>query len=164
MKALQRFLGTVSAGLVVAGIVAAGAQADRPDDRAGMLGVGAASSVVVVPDVFERAAMRAIRDGAVRPDDRPGLRGIGGITSAPAVPDAFERAVLRHETSVRPDDLGGLRGPGSLVTELPSTTSASTNGFEWGDAAFGAGAAFGFVLLAGAAALTIRHRGRVILP
>jgi hypothetical protein len=42
--------------------------------------------------------------------------------------------------------------------------SGAETGFQWHDALFGAGAAIGAVLLAAAAALTIRHRGRVIMP
>jgi hypothetical protein len=159
---VQHLPRAIAAALVAAAVLAGTAQADRPDDRARMLGVGAISSAVATPDVFERAAIRAMRDGVVRPDDRPGLRGVGGIASVPAVPDAFERAVLRLAMPVRPNDRGGLQGPGSVATGVPSVTSVS-DGFQWSDAAFGAAAAFGFVLLAGAAALTIRHRSRVIL-
>jgi hypothetical protein len=166
MKAqIQRLLGAVSVGLTVTALLAGGAQADRPDDRAGRLGVGGASSAFTPPtDVFERAAARAIGDRSIRPDEGSGLRSVGGVASVSVVPDAFERAVLRLETSPRPDDRAGLHGPGSIATQLPAATPVSADGFEWGDAAFGAAAALGFVLLAGAAALTIRQRGRVILP
>ena len=53
----------ISLALVGAALAAGTAQAERPDDRAGMLGVGAASSSVAapttVPDVVERAVVGA---------------------------------------------------------------------------------------------------------
>ena len=76
----------ISLALVGAALAAGTAQAERPDDRAGMLGVGAASSSVAapttVPDVVERAVARA-RSTVTRPDDRGAARGPGTISSPP---------------------------------------------------------------------------------
>jgi hypothetical protein len=54
--------------------------------------------------------------------------------------------------------------PSGTVTDVtaPVTTApASSSGFEWGDAAIGAGSALGLALVfaGGAAAITRRHRG-----
>jgi hypothetical protein len=139
MKAqAQRLIGAVSLALVAAAIVVGAAQADRPDDRAGMLGVGAASS--------------AVGERPLHPNDRTGMLGVGGVSSVetPVAP-------------VRPDDRAGIRGPGLVPADSAAVTAISDDGFRWGDAAFGAGAAFGLVLLAAGATATIRYRRRVVL-
>ena len=66
--------------LAAAALVPAGAQAARPDDRAGRLGVGGTS---------QAAALAS----SPRPDDRPGRLGVGAalVTSAEATRDAFAR-------------------------------------------------------------------------
>jgi hypothetical protein len=145
----QRWIGTVSLMLGAAAILAGGAQADRPDDRAGMLGVGAASSGEI--------------EQPSHPNDRGRMLGVGGVFAGSG-PDA-ELAVLRDDAPVRPDDRktrvtagtseNGTRGPGIAL---------SAGAFQWGDAAFVAGAAFSLVLVAALAIAAIRHRGRVILP
>jgi hypothetical protein len=165
MKAkAHRIGGVVCAALAGAALVAGGAQAaDRPDDRAGLLGVGAAAATQSTPDAFERAVLRHAGATTAVPDafERAVAR------QAPvAAPDAFERAVLRESatTPVRPDDRAGIRGPGIAASTAPVSVSVDETGFQWGDALFGAVAAIGAVLLAAAATLTIRHRGRVIMP
>ncbi len=190
MKAqAQRMIGALVLTLATAAVLVGAAQAEHPNDRAGVLGVGgvAATQAAVVPDWIERAvAARALMDNTqaavapdwieravaraqadrvVLPNDRAGMLGVGGIASSsqPVVPDWIERAALRAATDVRPDDRGGLRGPGMVPTEAPAVTTASGDGFRWGDAAFGAAGALGLVLLGMLAALTIRHRSRVIL-
>lgn len=142
--AAHKILGALSATLACAAVLAGGVQAaERPDDRGGMLGVGAAQAVIV-PDAFERAFLRH--------------------AAATPVPDAFERAVIREQatTAVRPDDRPGLRGPGLVPTAPTSVATASDGGFAWDDAAFGAGAMLGLALL-GTAILGIRRRGGVVL-
>jgi len=66
--------------------------------------------------------------------------------------------------ATRPDDRGDARGPGVYFTVPPVAVSAiSADGFEWGDAS-GAGAMLVAILLAAGVAVSIRHRGRAILP
>ena len=141
----QQLIGAMTAAMVAAAVLAGGAQAQRPDNRAGMIGVGS-TSAVAVPDAFERAVNAA----------------------TVAVPDAFERALNNSlaATSVRPDDLGTVRGPGvvGIGDQRTATSAASRDGFEWGDAAVGAGAAIAFLILGGAFLLTTRQRERVITP
>jgi hypothetical protein len=164
MKASTHRIGkALGIALVGAALVAGGAQAaDRPDDRAGLLGVGAIAATQASPDAFERAVSRHTAVPATVPDVFE--RAVGRQALA-AVPDAFERAVLRESGApVRPDDRAGTRGPGIAVTTAPVSVSVDETGFQWGDALFGAAAALGAVLLATAATLTIRHRGRVIMP
>jgi hypothetical protein len=163
MKAkAHRIVGLVGAGLATAVMLAGSVQAaERPDDRAGLLGVGGAQVVTVAPDAVDRAVLRHATESAVVPDafERAAARGVT------PVPDALDRAVLRETgASVRPDDRGEARGPGIAPSGVTAGASASDDGFAWGDAFFGAAVALFIVLLGGATALTIRHRGRVILP
>jgi hypothetical protein len=147
MKAqAQRFTGTIVLAFAAAMILAGGAQAERPDDRAGALGVGATAG----PDALERALDI----------------GLGARATEP-MPDAFERAlnIELAAAAVRPDDRGTVRGPG--IDPGPATTSSSLVsrvGFQWDDAAVGGAAVLGVLMLGAAVLLTIRHRGRVILP
>jgi hypothetical protein len=138
MKA-QRLVGAISVALVAAAIGAGAALADRPDDRAGMLGVGATSS--------------SVGEQPSHPNDRAGMLGVGGLSSVE----------VQTVIPVRPDDRGGIRGPGPEAAEIPSVTTFSDDGFQWEDAAFGAGAAFSLVLLGAGAMATIRHRRRVAI-
>ena len=143
MKAL-RISTVLGVALASAAALATGAPAaDRPNDRAGMLGVGA-TQVVVVPDAFERAVLRS---------------------TELAAPDAFERAVLRaSNTGPRPDDRAGARGPGAMPLTVASVTAARANdGFAWGDAFVGAAGVLSILLLGTATMLTIRHRGRTLV-
>ena len=141
----QRLAGSISAGMAVAAMLAGGALADRPDDRAGMLGVGGAS----------------VSEQTVHPNDRAGALGVGGALQA-AVP--VNRAVLPDSALVRPDDRGGIRGPAMAAASSVATTTVSGDSFRWGDAAFGALAAFGFLLLTGATMVMLRGRSRVLVP
>jgi hypothetical protein len=157
MKAqAQRMVGVFALTLAAAAVMAGAAQAEHPNDRAGMLGVGgvAASQTTLSPDWFERAVARDVGDRAVIPNDRGGMLGVGGI----------ESQALQQSAPIVGDDRSGLYGPGIVSAEVPSVTTASDDGFQWGDAGFGAAAALGMVLLGMAAALAIRHRSRVSLP
>ena len=125
---ILRAAAIVAVALATAAAFVGGAQADRPNDRAGMLGVGAT-----------------------------------GAQTPIAAPDVFERAVIRHQAPLRPDDRGGLHGSGlALAGSLPVASGVTGDGFDWGDATFGAASALGLVLLGVAAVLTIRRR-RLIL-
>lgn len=122
--------------VAVALVAASGAQADRPDDRGGPLGVGAVApglgaTSATAPDLIERAVARG--------------------SDASAGP-----------SSVRPDDRGGAR-PIPISTSTPLIAAVPVDGFRWGDAAIGAAFASAVLLLAGALALTIRQRRRFAL-
>jgi hypothetical protein len=69
-KLRQRILRALSLALVGAALTAGAAQAERPDDRGGMLGVGAVTASA----------------GATRPDDRAEARGPGVYFSVPPLP------------------------------------------------------------------------------
>jgi hypothetical protein len=80
--------------VIVAALLAPSAlAAQRPDDRAGARGPGAAE----------------ILSTSVRPDDRAGARGPG--------------AAEILSTSVRPDDRTGTRGPGELTSRVVQPAS-----------------------------------------
>jgi hypothetical protein len=132
-------------GLVLASVVVVGGgaqAAERPNDRGGTIGVGAAQLAEAPPDAFERAVLRN--------------------TSTPP-PDAFERAVLRQASAtVRPDDRA-VRGPGAGTTVLSVGATPTGDDFGWADVLVGAAGMLGVVLLGAATTLTIRHRRRVIL-
>ena len=141
---MNRILTLCTTFAVVIGILApSGAFASlRPDDRAGLIGVGAAQAAQPVPDVFDRAVAR----------------------HAPAGPDAVDRAVLRSTVdNRRPDDRAEARGPGVFTTVSPAAAATQNDGFARSDALLGASAMLGVLLLGAAGALVIRHRGRVAL-
>jgi hypothetical protein len=131
-----------------AGVLGVGAQpieqaATRPNDRAGVLGVGAqpiADSSVGVS--------RYLRSDAIRPNDRAGSLGanpLGGNPAYASSPDVFERYASAHPY-----------GSG-----LAATSVAASSGFRWDD--YGAGFGTGIVtalLLAGAVLATPRRRQR----
>ena len=159
MKAL-RISKVFGVALGSAAVLATGAPAaDRPDDRAGMLGVGA-TQVVVVPDAFERAVLRSTELAPPDAFERAVLR-----STELAPPDAFERAVLRvSNAGPRPDDRAGARGPGAMPSTVASVAAARANdGFAWGDAFVGAAGVLSILLLGTATMLTIRHRGRTLV-
>ena len=137
MKAHQRLIGALVLSLATTVVMVGPAQAQHPNDRSGMLGIGAAT------------------DGggrAVVPNDRAGMLGIGGI----------ERQTVQL-ASVRPDDRGSLRGPGAVATASTSAAVAD-DGFQWRDAGFeAAAAAFGIALLGIVGALTLRQHRRVLV-
>jgi hypothetical protein len=133
-------LGLAGAAVLTGGAHAGGAQ----DGRSGSLRVDNAQVVGLSPDAFERAVRRNV--------------------AAASETDAFERAVLRSSTvPLRPDDRAGIRGPGAEASPQPAAPSADS-GFQWGDALFGAAFMLGLGVLAGAATLAVRGRGRIILP
>jgi hypothetical protein len=68
-----RIILAISLALVGAALAAGAAQAERPDDRVGMLGVGAVS--------IETA--KTAHSTVLRPDDRGAARGPGTISSPP---------------------------------------------------------------------------------
>jgi hypothetical protein len=138
MKTHQRLIGAFVLSLVTAVVIVGTAQAQHPNDRGGMLGVGG-------------IAAEGVADHAVIPNDRAGMLGVGGI----------DRETLQT-ASVRPDDRGGLRGPGAVAT-AQHIAAVIDDGFQWRDAAFGAAAAFGIALLGIVGALTLRQHRRVIL-
>jgi len=162
MKArYQQAIATLTLGLALSAVLTTGAKAaDRPDNRAGVLGIG--SQIGETSDVFTRAVARARNVQAVRPDDRPGPRGAGISRSAPAFgPDVFERAVLRQNasTALRPDDRAGLHGIGAQLAGTPPLTTTTAAGFQWLDAGFGAAATLALILMiAGVAAARASHQ------
>jgi hypothetical protein len=147
--------------VVAAAVLAGGALGGRPDDRAGLHGVGGIAAVSIQ---------------AVRPDDRSGLLGVGGVARVSGTevhtairpddragrpgPGAF--AHVSSGTPTRPDDRAGVRGPGTNRAETAAAASTSAAPFAWEDAFVGAGATFGLLMLAGALALTLRSRGRLM--
>jgi hypothetical protein len=153
MTKMLRSIGTIVLAFGAAALFAASAQADRPDDRAGMLGLGGASGAAV----------------SVRPDDRAGTRGIGAVEASQPeiVPDVVARLVATRVDGApgRPDDRAGARGPGIVFPKAPlGTVTVSADAFEWADATIGAAATLSVILLAGALALTVRQRRRISLP
>ena len=152
---IHRVLGTTGAVLAGVALLAGGVQAaERPNDRAGAIGVGGVTASVP-SDVVDRAVARMVP------------------ASAPT--DVFERAVKRGiaETAVlgpdstgpvRPDDRPGAHGAGLPAGATPSTVATEPGDpFAWGDAAFGAAATFGLLVALGAVAtLTLRYRGRAL--
>jgi hypothetical protein len=157
----QHTIAALALALALSTVLIGSAQAaDRPDNRAGIRGIGSQSSDM--SDVFTRAVARAHAVQAVRPDDRAGLRGAGMTASTPvALTDVFQRAVLRHNASTapRPDDRAGIRGIGTELTASPPIATTTAAGFQWLDAGLGAAATLALILLlAGVAIARASHQ------
>ena len=130
----------------------------RPDNRAGTLGIGATSSPSSTTLV------------AIRPDDRAGTLGIGAPTSGDEMSDVFTRAVARHEAAMASATPLRLHRSGLLVTQQPSanlneagsasTTSSSSDGFQWLDAAVGGAGVLAICLLVALGAVAVQRQHR----
>ena len=131
-----------AAAFLASGASAANAVVTSPDaiDRY----LNNALQTEAVPDAIERYLDNGLRTYAVRPDDRAEVRGPALASST--VPDAIERYLDNglRTYAVRPDDRAEVRGPALAAAELtPSPSLASGEGFQWNDAAIGAGAMSG---------------------
>ena len=139
MNARTKLIGTVAIG---AALLVPAAQAQAPDDRAGLRGPGGiaaqqAGGASNHPD--NRAVRRTgvatpTTNVAVRPDDLAGTRGPGAHTSA-----ALTTLTISH-----PDNRAESRGPGSIDSVV---LVASSGGFDWGDALIGSLGGVGAALL-----------------
>jgi hypothetical protein len=167
-QTIRRVPSAILLALAAAAILAAGAQAEHPNDRAGLLGVGGASSDLVAPtNPGWGAASDWARNHAELPA-RPNLPaptnpGWGAASDwarnqaeLPATPNVPATGV-----AIRPDDRGDARGPGAL--SAPPLGVPAGDPFQWDDAAAGAVAMLGALLLTAAIALTIRRRGRMAM-
>jgi hypothetical protein len=125
------------------------------------------------PDVFERAAAAhaavqvAQQDGSYPDAFERAVEARRTTVSSPggSIPDAFERALNNALTAgpVRPDDSNAARGPGVLAAGVAASSSIETSeGFQWADAAVGAGGASALLMLGAALLMTARHRGRAL--
>jgi len=136
---------------------------------AAIVASGALASPGPAPDWFERAVNRHLAEtqGAALDAHQRAGTSISASSTVVAPPDWFERTVnrLRAERSSAPLDAHqrGLFGSGSVAVE-PAPPGVSDDGFAWGDAALGAVAALALILLGGVAAMSARHRKRVVLP
>jgi hypothetical protein len=143
-------------GIIVLGaaLLVPVAQAERPDDRAGLHGPGAftstETSVASHPD--NRAGVRGpgtvdVQRVVVRPDDRGGIRGPGAVGSP-------ESPIATH-----PDNRADRRGPGSVTAVL---VEPGSSGFDWGDGLIGGLGGAGLALLfTGSAFLLLNQRNKV---
>jgi hypothetical protein len=115
----------------------------RPDDRAGIRGIG--QTAAVAPDSSD-VVSRYLRNRTNDPSD---------------VVSRYVTNVLRSSPlqAVRPDDRAGMLGPGNEAASAQRTTLASSDGFDWSVALIGAGSALAIVLLLGATGMgVVRHR------
>jgi hypothetical protein len=149
----QRLVAALVAALATAVVLVSGAQADRPDNRAGVLGVGAVSRTASAPDWFERAVARSTAP-IVRPDDRAGVIGVGGVTPA----------IVASTRPARPEEGVGIRGARPVATSLVPAVSGDSSGFDWANVSMAVGFVLATSLLAAAATLAARHRRHITLP
>ncbi|MCE3287681.1 MAG: hypothetical protein K0S64_1287 [Gaiellaceae bacterium] len=139
MNARTKLIGTIAVG---AALFVPVAQAQSPDDRAGLRGPGGiaaepAGGAANHPDNrAERGAgvAPAITEVAVRPDDRAGTRGPGANG-----PSTLTTGAISH-----PDNRAESRGPGSVDRVVVISSSSS---FDWGDALIGSLGGVGAALL-----------------
>jgi hypothetical protein len=147
-----KLIGTIVLG---AALLAPVAQAQSPDDRAGVRGPGAFEQSMTVSHPDNRGEARgpgAIANrpaSSIRPDDRAGMRGTGAFTTgttsnASSHPDnrAGARgpgAVATQPTTaiaVRPDDRGGTRGPGAYASPEAAASHPDNRAETRGPGAF----------------------------
>ncbi len=159
MKTRTKLIGTIALG---AALLIPVAQAQRPDDRAGLHGPGAFA-------VTETSA-------ATHPDNRAGVRGPGTVAAERVVVRSDEAmATLRANwlqlyggpgalgspqatLTTHPDNRAGTRGPGSVTTVAFQPDSI---GFDWRDGLLGAFGGAGLaLLLTGSAFLLMSQRSR----
>ena len=140
MNARTKLIGTVALG---AALLVPVAQAQSPDDRAGLRGPGGiaaqqAGGAANHPDNRAQrgtgAVTAPITSDAVRPDDRAGARG----------PGAYSPAVQTTGAGSHPDNRAESRGPGSVDRVV---IVSSSSGFDWGDALIGSMGGVGAALL-----------------
>jgi hypothetical protein len=139
MNARTKLIGTIALG---AALFVPVAQAQSPDDRAGLRGPGgiAALQAGAAANHPDNRAVRGTgvaaptTNLAVRPDDRAGTRGPGAYT--PASPTT---GAISH-----PDNRAESRGPGSIDGVV---VVSSSSGFDWGDAMIGSLGGVGAALL-----------------
>jgi hypothetical protein len=149
-----KLIGTIA---LAAALLAPVAQAQHPDDRAGMRGTGAfeQTAKAVHPDNRSEArgpgAIVSQPAASIRPDDRAGMRGTGAFTTGTTT-----------NVSSHPDNRGDARGPGALTATLVAQPAG--DGFDWGDALIGGLGGVGFaLLLTGCAFLLTSQRTRARL-
>jgi hypothetical protein len=139
MNARIKLIGTIAVG---AALLVPVAQAQSPDDRAGLRGPGGIAAQQA-GDASNHPDNRAVRgtavaapttDHAVRPDDRAGARGPGAHTAA-----TLTTGAISH-----PDNRADRRVPGSVDRVV---VVSSSSGFDWGDAMIGSLGGVGAALL-----------------
>ena len=139
MNARTKLIGTVAIG---AALFVPAAQAQSPDDRAGLRGPGGiaaqqAGGASNHPDnraVRGTAVATTTTNLAVRPDDRAEIRG----------PGAYSPAALTTGAVSHPDNRAESRGPGSVDSVVVVSDSS---GFDWSDALIGSLGGVGVALL-----------------
>lgn len=147
----RRLVKALALGLAVAAISTPVAQAG-PEDR--LLPVVGASESAVQPDGYQPqlggGATSAVVDGwQVR---FPSTTEVDGWAGRFESPEPVALVGYRVPDGYQPDV--GVREPSAAPVEI-------TGRFDWADAGIGAGIVFGAMLLAAAAALAMRARGRV---
>jgi hypothetical protein len=136
----------ISVTLTVLAVALPASAAVRPDDRAGVRGVGATPAKT-----------------HFRPDDRAGVRVVSS-TNASAIGRPDGRALLSADSRLRPDDRAGVRGVGGQSFAEQSAVASTTGGFDWTAAGTGAGAATAAVLLLSWALMLRRNHRRAGIP
>jgi len=138
MNLRTKLIGTL---VLAAAIAAPVAEAQSPDDRAGLRGPGGIAALQAQssshPD--NRAEARGpgavdapAASSAVRPDDRAGMRGPGSV-----------EGTQRPAAATHPDNRA-VRGPGTVTTVV---SQPSASGFQWDDALIGGLGGVGTALL-----------------
>ena len=147
MKTAKRLIGVMILG---AAVLVPVAQAQGPDDRAGLRGPGAFAERQAEPTHPDNRAVHGVSNEsmppavALRPDDRNGPRGAGALGS--------------DDSSVGTGDRVDARGPGSIT---PVVVRSSTSSFDWGDALIGGlGGVSAALLVAGGLFLLVGQRSK----
>jgi hypothetical protein len=122
----------------------------------------AQEDTIQVPSRFRRRAIGALAVGVAAtalavPGAAAGFSSTGDDPAGP--PSASTSPTPQNTVVVRRD--GSAAVPFVADVSNESSTAAAGSGFDWGDAAIGAGGALGIIALLGAGALAIRSRRHV---
>lgn len=147
----RRLVKALALGLMVAGISTPVAEAGHQD---GLVPRGRDVQVAVHPDGYQpqlQGSTSRVIDGWQGRFSIP-VEIVDGWAGRFEAPEPVALVGYRVPDGYQPDV--GMREPAAAPVEI-------TGRFDWSDAGIGAGMAFGAMLLAAAAALAMRIRGRV---
>ena len=154
MKAkTQRLVVALVVALATAVVLVGGAQADRPDNRAGVLGVGAAGRTASPPTGSSGPWRGAPHRSCART-----------IVLALSARAASLRLSSPPLQPARPEEGVGIRGARPVATSLVPVVSGDSSGFDWADVSTAVGFVLAMFLLGAAATLAAPHRRHVTLP
>ena len=144
-------------------IVATPGVASHPDDRPGMLGVGAVSASSERSEAVEyfygnERATLVDSGRALRPDDRPGMLGVGAVSVSAERPEAVTYFYANERATMV--DSGDRHAEALSTAPVTDSFASADDGFEWTAAGIGAGFVVALGLLGALLVASVRRFDR----